>query len=139
MRPAAIKSKKSSKEGSFPGWIPWVDIVGKKFPDLNMNLPQFVLFVKAFVLGNSLEERKLNVPGIDVKVLAIPEEMSTNFLDSFIEKFKYMKIVQKVLEDEHRGEKRNQLDESSSQPRKVARHDVKQTAINESGLELYNK
>lgn len=104
-----------------------------------MNLPQFVLFVKAFVLSNSLEERKLNVPGVDIKVLAIPEGMASSFLDAFIEKFKYMKSVQAVLEKESRGEKRDQLDDFSSQPRKVSRTDAKHSAINDSGLDLYNK
>lgn len=138
-----VVKKKSVKEnqGSFPGWIPWVDIIRKKFPDLNMNLPQFVLFVKAFVLSNSLEEKKLNVPGVDVKVLAIPEEMANNFLDSFTEKFKYMKTVQAVIDRESRGEKRDfiEMDDSSHQPRKLAKTDAKQTAIKDSGLDLYNK
>ncbi len=107
---------------------------------MNLNLPQFALFVKAFVLSHSLEERKLNVPGVDIKVLAIPQEMADSFLDSFCEKFKYMKSVQAVLDKESRGEKRSiQADESSDQIRKVSRTDVKHAVVNDSGLELYNK
>lgn len=97
--------------------------------------------MKAFVLSHSLEEKKLNVPGVDIKVLAIPEEMADSFLDSFCEKFKYMKSVQAVLEKEPRGEKRSsiQIDDSSDQMRKVSRTDAKNSVIHDSGLELYNK
>jgi hypothetical protein len=94
------------------------------------------------VLSNSLEERKLNIPGVEAKVLAIPEEMASVFLDSFTEKFKYMKTVQAVINMEPRGEKRDSVemgDSSDNQPRKMAKADAKQTVIKESGLDLYNK
>ena len=116
-------------------------MVQKKFPEINVNLPQFALFVKAFVLRNHLEEQKMAVPGVDIKVLAIPEKVADDFLEQFSEKFKYRDEIESTRGGSTRGEKREfeTFDDSADHGRKMAKTEVKQNAINESGLELYNK
>ena len=146
-RKSAPVSRESDNK---PGWTAWPVLIRERLPELPLDKPQFSLFVKAYLNKEKIDEVKVYAPGLlTSKVSAIPDASCTDFVEKFIEKFKYLEQVKVILNSpkkssaivpEKRGlEEEAEGDDAEEAARKLQRKEAKNVAIHKSNLALYNK